>query len=294
MSRQSSLLFIANRSSTSTLAKEMAQGPEYALQIAPTVAKGLKLLAAQQFDLIILDINRPTRATLECLRTIKHDDPEARVIAVLPGDDASSAVQAIKHGALDVLVHPLNSDALQRTARSLLGATAQGTTDLPGKNNLLGNDNDNLVIVGQTQVMREVEHLIAKVAPTDATVLICGESGTGKELVARAIHLQSNRHRNAFVAVDCSSLVETLFESELFGHVKGSFTSATVTKHVRWVARKLGPLAFGNPLLMLTTLQSLGSAAQMPRIDKDQISLKRGDRIRILCPKCRQEVSLVI
>ena len=96
-----------------------------------------------------------------------------------------------------------------------------------------GIDND-VVIVGQTDVMREVEHLIAKVAPTDATVLICGESGTGKELVAKAIHLRSTRNQSAFVAVDCSSLVENLFESELFGHVKGSFTGAAVTKHGRF------------------------------------------------------------
>ena len=96
-----------------------------------------------------------------------------------------------------------------------------------------GIDND-IVIVGQTDVMREVEHLIAKVAPTDATVLICGESGTGKELVAKAIHLRSTRSQSAFVAVDCSSLVENLFESELFGHVKGSFTGAAVTKHGRF------------------------------------------------------------
>ena len=234
MPRQPSLLFIANRSSSSTLAKEMAQAGEFGLKTAPTVAKGLELLAAQQFDLIILDINRPTRATLECLRTIKHDDPEAQVIVVLPGDDATSAVQAIKHGALDVLIHPLSGEALQRIVRSLLPVKAQSATAPAARNNLFGTNNDNLVIVGQTQVMREVEHLIVKVAPTDATVLICGESGTGKELVARAIHLQSNRHSNAFVAVDCSSLVENLFESELFGHVKGSFTSATATKHGRF------------------------------------------------------------
>jgi len=235
MPRQRSLIFVTNRSSTTTLAEEFAQGEEYSLRIAPTVDEGLKLLAGQQFDLIILDINRPTEAILECLRTIKHDDPEARVIVVLSGDDVGTAVQAMKYGAVDVLVHPLSKDVLQRAVRAVLGATAQTTAGLAGKNNLVGiNNNDKPVIVGQTEVMRQVEHLIAKVAPTDATVLICGESGTGKELVARAIHLQSNRRRAAFVAVDCSSLVENLFESELFGHVKGSFTGATVTKHGRF------------------------------------------------------------
>ena len=233
MSRQRNLLFISDCSSTATLAEQIAHHQGYGLQIAPTATKGLELLAAQQFDLIILDINHPTEAILQCLRTIKHDDPEAQLIIVLPGDDVGTAVQAMRHGAVDVLVHPLSRDVLQRVVHSVLESAAQPTAGFAAKNNLAGIDN-NLVIVGQTDVMRQLEHLIAKVAPTDATVLICGESGTGKELVARAIHLQSNRRRAAFVAVDCSSLVENLFESELFGHVKGSFTGATVTKHGRF------------------------------------------------------------
>ncbi|GAJ16833.1 unnamed protein product, partial [marine sediment metagenome] len=100
------------------------------------------------------------------------------------------------------------------------------------------------VVVGQSESMKRVEELIRKVGPTDSTVLISGESGTGKELVARAIHRYSSRSDKPFVAVDCGSLVESLFESELFGHVKGSFTNATVTKYGRFELANGGTLFF--------------------------------------------------
>ena len=100
------------------------------------------------------------------------------------------------------------------------------------------------VIVGQSESMKKVEELVQKVGPTDTTVLISGESGTGKELVARAIHRCSSRKDKPFVAVDCGSLVENLFESELFGHVKGSFTGATATKYGRFELANGGTLFF--------------------------------------------------
>jgi transcriptional regulator with GAF, ATPase, and Fis domain len=100
------------------------------------------------------------------------------------------------------------------------------------------------VIIGQSKSMKKVEEVVQKVGPTDTTVLISGESGTGKELVARAIHRHSSRSNKPFVAVDCGSLVESLFESELFGHVKGSFTGATVTKYGRFELANGGTLFF--------------------------------------------------
>ena len=233
MSRRRELLFITNRPSTVSAAEPLAKQQSYGLATASTPADGLRLLAERQFDLIILDIDPPGESVLQCLRTIRHDDPEALVLVVLPADDMPTAVAAMKHGAADVLIYPLDTNILAGAVRSALLVTARSPVSSAGKNSRSDIEN-NLVIVGQTDVMREVEHLVAKVAPTDATALICGESGTGKELVAKAIHLQSNRSRAAFVAVDCSSLVENLFESELFGHVKGSFTGANVTKHGRF------------------------------------------------------------
>ncbi len=112
------------------------------------------------------------------------------------------------------------------------------------------------IVIGSDESMKDVEQLVKKVGPTDATVLITGESGTGKEVIARAIHRYSSRSDKPFVAVDCGSLVESLFESELFGHVKGSFTGATETKYGRFELANGGTLFFdeiGNVKLSIQT-----------------------------------------
>ncbi|GAI42815.1 unnamed protein product, partial [marine sediment metagenome] len=112
------------------------------------------------------------------------------------------------------------------------------------------------VIVGSSKAMKAVEKLVQKVGPTDTTVLITGESGTGKELIARAIHRYSSRTDKSFVAVDCGSLVENLFESELFGHVKGSFTGATATKYGRFELANGGTLFFDEIGNVSTNIQT--------------------------------------
>ena len=233
MPRQQSLLLITNQPSTTTLAGQIAHTAGHFLQTAMTTTEGLEALSARKFDLIILDLTRSANTVLDCLRAIKHDDPEAAVIVTTPPDDTSLAVQTFRLGALDALIRPLTADALRDALATALSPESEAPGLAAARNNS-ARLTDKVTIVGQTPVMRQVERLIAKVAPTDATALICGESGTGKELAARAIHLQSSRRTGPFVAVDCSSLVESLFESELFGHVRGSFTGATVTKHGRF------------------------------------------------------------
>jgi transcriptional regulator with PAS, ATPase and Fis domain len=131
------------------------------------------------------------------------------------------------------------------------------------------------VIIGQSEAMKQVEDLVRKVSPTDTTVLVCGESGTGKELVARAIHRHSGRSDKPFVVVDCGSLVENLFESELFGHVKGSFTGATATKYGRLELANGGTVFFdeiGNISINIQTkLLRVLQERQITKVGSSQV-----------------------
>jgi DNA-binding NtrC family response regulator len=140
-----------------------------------------------------------------------------------------TAVEAMKNGAFDYLAKPFNPDQITEKITKALAQKAVLTENLLLKKELKEHHGFDLFI-GESREMQKVYHRIIQVAPTDSTVLITGESGTGKEVVARAIHRNSPRRDNLFVAVDCTSLAENLLESELFGHIKGSFTGAIQTK----------------------------------------------------------------
>jgi len=193
------------------------------VEVAEDGLKGLAMLAKESFDLIILDLKMPGLSGMEVLKKIKDSDPEAMVIVITGYATVESAVEAMKRGAYDFIPKPFTPDSLRVIVKRALDKRTLALENVLLRGELkasLGPD----VIVGSSKVMKAVEKLVHKVGPTDTTVLITGESGTGKELIARAIHRYSSRTDKSFVAVDCGSLVENLFESELFGHVKGSFT----------------------------------------------------------------------
>lgn len=195
--------------------------------------KGLAMLEKESFDLVILDLKMPGMSGMEVLQKIKEEAPEVVVVVITGYATVESAVEAMKEGAYDYIPKPFTPDslriivdrALERRKLSLENVLLR--TELRGR---LGEE----VIVGKGAGMQKVEELVRQVAPTDSTVLISGETGTGKELVARAIHSQSNRRDKPFIVIDCGGLVESLFESELFGHIKGSFTGATETTYGRF------------------------------------------------------------
>jgi len=203
------------------------------VEVAEDGVRGLAMLEKELFDLVILDLKMPGLSGMEVLKKIKESDPEAVVIVITGYATVESAVEAMKRGAYDFIPKPFTPDSLRMIAKRALEKRR-----LSLENVLLRTELEDRfgpgVIIGQSKSMREVEELVRQVAPTDTTVLISGETGTGKELVARAIHSQSNRKGKPFIVVDCGGLVESLFESELFGHVKGSFTGATETKHGRF------------------------------------------------------------
>lgn len=193
---------------------------------------GLRRIHERIFDLIILELRLPGTDGLEVLRRIKSLMPDTIVIAVTSYATVESAVEAMKAGAFDFIPKPLTPDKLRTTVNRAMERRRLTLESLDPRRQIISDWSDQLV--GESEPILKVKRLIAKVAPTDSTVLIQGESGTGKELVARAIHMASHRRDKPMIVVDCNTLVETLLESELFGHVKGAFTGAIATKHGRF------------------------------------------------------------
>ncbi len=204
-----------------------SEGNQVALSESGFAAIGL--LQNESFHVVITDLKMPGMNGMEVLRAIRVLQPEVPVIFITGYSTVETAVEAMKNGAFDYLAKPFTSEQiLEKVGKALEQRAFLLEQHLPEEplKGLHGLDR----IVGQSPQMRKVFDRIAKVAPTESTVLISGDSGTGKELVARAIYQNSPRRHNPFIPVDCNSLVESLLESELFGHVKGSFTGAVQTK----------------------------------------------------------------
>ena len=191
---------------------------------------GIKLAKESSFDLILLDLKMPGMDGLEALTFFKEQDPEVMVIMITGYPDVETAVKAMRLGVYDYISKPFTPPELRLVVERALEKRSLSLENEYFRQQL-GVRNHSDQIIGQSKPMQKIYEMIRKIAPTDSTVLVIGESGTGKELIAKAIHAHSLRKDKEFVAVDCGALVETLLESELFGHVKGSFTGATQTKH---------------------------------------------------------------
>jgi len=237
--------------------------------------EALDYLKTRAVDLVLLDIRMPDMDGVTLLKQIRTNSPNTDVIMITGYPTIDSAVRCTKLGALDYLIKPFRLDDLEAALQKThLGRVSQQKYAIVN-NGLKINSGDHLII-GQSRPMKRLFEKILKVAPTDSTVLITGESGTGKELVAQAIHANSRRSDREFVAVDCSSLVETLLESELFGHVKGSFTGAHQTKHGLFELANHGTFFFdeiGN--------LSLNIQAKLLRVIQEREFMKVGDKQKI-------------
>ena len=209
--------------------KRILEGRLFSVETCSSGYAAIELLHKQDFDLIVTDLKMPGMSGIEVLKAVKALQPNVPVIMITGYATVDTAVEAIKNGAVDYLSKPFAPDQFLEKVENALKQRIKCEDEQDFRAEV-AKQHGFEKFVGESSEMQKVYRRIIQVASTSSTVLITGESGTGKELVASAIHNHSSRRDKPFVAMDCSSLAETLLESELFGHVKGSFTGATQSK----------------------------------------------------------------
>ncbi len=244
MSERARILIVDDEETMRDACRQVFASDDFILKEASTGDETLEIVRRESFDLMILDLKMPGVDGMEILRRMEAESPGTAVIVITGYATVESAIEAMKLGAADFLLKPFPPDVLRLTVRRTLRGARTAKENLLLKSELEDLRGPDYDLIGRSEVMRQIHDLVRRAGPTDSTVLITGESGTGKELVARAIRDHSRRREKSFVTVDCGSLVGTLFESELFGHVKGSFTGATSTKHGRFELADGGTIFF--------------------------------------------------
>ena len=208
---------------------EVLQGEGYQVNQAHSGEAALAQLNDEAYSLLLVDVRMPGMTGLDLTRTVRKKYPSLPVVVMTAFGSIETAFETIEEGAYDYISKPMNFEELKKiisralTLREPRVRAASHGEEIDDEGNLEA-------MIGRSPAMIEVYKTVAKVAPTKSTALIIGESGTGKEVIARAIHTHSPRATHPFVGVDCGALSETLLESELFGHMRGSFTGAVADK----------------------------------------------------------------
>jgi DNA-binding NtrC family response regulator len=243
---------------------------------------GLHAVLAGDYDVVLLDLMMPGVSGLEILAQLKAAGVPSEVIIITGHATVETAVQAMKQGAQDYVAKPFTPDQLNVTVQKAWEHSSLVRENIALRNELeirQGFEG----IIGQSRVMERVFSLARRVAPTDGTVLLTGESGTGKEVFVRAIHRLSRRCDQPLLACDCSALAPTLLESELFGHMKGSFSGAIATKQGLFEAAHRGTLFLdevGN--LSMETQGKLLRVLETKRVKKVGDTIERDVDIRLI------------
>jgi len=218
MSSSSTILVIDDEPAVHKIVARLLKS-EFSVYSAYSGLEGFKKVSLNSPDLILLDLKMPQMSGIAVLKKLRENNNNIPVVILSAYGSVDSAVQAIKLGAVDYIEKPFEDKKLQQTIRIIL----KGRQDIKETSSELG-------IAGKSSQMQKVWQLVNKYGPTDLPVLLQGETGTGKELFARALHEVSKRHQGPFVPIDCSTLPESLVESEIFGYEKGAFTDANRNK----------------------------------------------------------------
>jgi DNA-binding NtrC family response regulator len=223
------ILIVDDEKGMRDLLSIMLKNDGYKVDAAESATRARELISRGSYDLVISDISMPDGSGVDVLRTARETQPDCIVILITAYASTESAIEALKLGAYDYIIKPFDVEELRIVLKNALEKR-----QLEQENTLLKRELKETSrfddLVGESPAMEQVKALLDRVAPTNSTVLIWGESGTGKELAARAIHRRSPRRAKQFVSINCGALPDELLESELFGHVKGSFTGAVATK----------------------------------------------------------------
>ena len=218
----SKILVIDDERAIRNTLKEVLEYEKHEVDLAEDGPTGVELFTNNQYEIVLCDIKMPKMDGIEVLQKIYEISPDIPVIMISGHGNIDTAVDAIKKGAYDFLEKPLDLNRLLITIRNAMDKSSLLTQTKFLKKQV----SKKYEIVGESEAIRRVKEMIDKVAHTEARILITGANGTGKELVAHQIHEKSNRAKSPFIEVNCAAIPSELIESELFGHEKGSFTSA--------------------------------------------------------------------
>jgi len=223
------ILVLDDERSLCELLKVVFKKEGYEVLTTPSPKKAIEITKKDDIDVLVSDIKLPEMSGMEVLKRLRKARPELPVVMITAYGTIKEAVEALKMGAYDYIIKPFDIEELK-----VVVAKAIENKKLQDENIRLRKELREKYsfenMIGKSKKMVEIYSLIEKIAPTETTVLITGESGTGKEMAARAIHYLSPRRDKPFVTINCGALPESLLESELFGHVKGSFTGAVSDK----------------------------------------------------------------
>lgn len=236
-----SILVVDDEPNYLVVLSELLKDEGFEVFTAPDGMAGLAIVDEVDLDIVITDMQMPGMDGMRFLQEVKSRQPDLPVIVITAFAEVDKAVRAMQAGAFSYLAKPFSNDELIITLKkagqhySLIRENTRLRDEIKGKSGFSG-------MVGKNPKMLQVYQLIEKVSPTHASVLITGESGTGKELVAKAIHMNSPRESQPFIAVNCAALSENLLESELFGHEKGAFTGAVAMRKGRFELADTGTI----------------------------------------------------